>query len=114
MVVAPFVRAASGDQEGLPVVLMEAIGCGCPIVASDIPGVRDLAGEDSEDTLVPPGDVPALAAAITCLLDDPQRAVALAIARRAACMHRIDWGSVAAAYASVLADATKARDDRSV
>ena len=114
MVVAPFVRAASGDQEGLPVVLMEAIGCGCPIVASDIPGVRDLAGEDSEDTLVPPGDVPALAAAITRLLDDPQRAVALALARRAACMHRIDWSSVAAAYARVLADATKARDDRSV
>ena len=114
MVVAPFVRAASGDQEGLPVVLMEAIGCGCPIVASDIPGVRDLAGGDSEDTLVPPGDVPALAAAITCLLDDPQRADALALARRAACMHRIDWSSVAAAYARVLADATKARDDRSV
>jgi glycosyltransferase involved in cell wall biosynthesis len=110
MVVAPFVRAASGDQEGLPVVLMEAIGCGCPIVASDIPGVRDLAGEDSEETLVPPGDVPALAAAITRLLDDPQRAVALALARRAACMHRIDWSSVAAAYSRVLVDVTAAAE----
>jgi len=113
-VVAPFVRAASGDQEGLPVVLMEAIGCGCPIVASDIPGVRDLAGEDSEDTLVPPGDVPALAVAITCLLDDPQRAVALAVARRAACMHRIDWSSVAAAYARVLTEAMAGPEDGSV
>jgi glycosyltransferase involved in cell wall biosynthesis len=113
MVVAPFVRAASGDQEGLPVVLMEAIGCGCPIVASDIPGVRDLAGEDNEDTLGPPGDVPALAAAITRLLDDPQRAAALAIARRAACMHRIDWSSVAAAYLRVLVDATNTGDDGS-
>jgi len=110
MVVAPFVRAASGDQEGLPVVLMEAIGCGCPIVASDIPGVRDLAGEDSEDMLVPPGDVPALAAAITRLLDDPQHAATLAIARRAACLDRIDWSSVTAAYVSVLADATNAGD----
>jgi glycosyltransferase involved in cell wall biosynthesis len=114
LVVAPFVRAASGDQEGLPVVLMEAIGCGCPIVASDIPGVRDLAGEDSEDMLVPPGDAPALANAITHMLDDPQRACTRAAARRDACVHRIDWSNVAAAYASVLTDALAEQDKRSV
>jgi glycosyltransferase involved in cell wall biosynthesis len=114
LVVAPFVRAASGDQEGLPVVLMEAIGCGCPIVASDIPGVRDLTGEGSEDALVPPGDVTALAAAITRMLDDPQRAGALAVERRAACVHRVDWSSVAAAYARVLTDVTEGSGDRSV
>jgi phosphatidylinositol alpha-1,6-mannosyltransferase len=93
---------------------MEAIGCGCPIVASDIPGVRDLVGEGSEDTLVPPGDVPALAAAITRLLDDPQRASSLAVARRAACMQRIDWNFVAEAYARVLTYATAGLDDVSV
>jgi glycosyltransferase involved in cell wall biosynthesis len=113
LVVAPFVRAASGDQEGLPVVLMEAIGCGCPIVASDIPGVRDLTGKDSEEVLVPPGDVPALAAAITRTLDDPQRAGALAAARRIACMERVDWSSVAAAYATILADAMADNDNGS-
>jgi glycosyltransferase involved in cell wall biosynthesis len=111
MVVAPFVRAASGDQEGLPVVLMEAIGCGCPIVASDIPGVRDLAGENSEGMLVPPGDVPALVAAVTRLLDDPKIALELALARRAACLHRIDWSSVAGAYSRVLADAMAATEN---
>ena len=95
-------------------VLMEAIGCGCPIVASDIPGVRDLAGEDSKDMLAPPGDVPALADAITRMLDDPQRAVALAVARRAACIHRIDWDSVAEAYARVLVDAAAGSDDGAV
>jgi glycosyltransferase involved in cell wall biosynthesis len=104
VVVAPSVRAASGDQEGLPVVLMEAIGCGCPIVASDIPGVRDLTGEESDDMLVPPGDVAALAAAITRQLDDPERALARAAARRAACLQRIDWSGVAAAYDRILAD----------
>ena len=111
IVVAPFVRAASGDQEGLPVVLMEAIGCDCPIVASDIPGVRDLTGKDSEEVLVPPGDVSALAAAITRTLDDPQRAAVLASARRAACLERVDWSSVAADYARVLADAMAGNDN---
>ena len=105
LVVAPFVRAASGDQEGLPVVLMEAIGCGCPIVASDIPGVRDLAVTDSDDVLVPPGDVAALAAAITRQLDDPERACARAAARREECRQRIDWSSVSAAYGRVLTQA---------
>ena len=113
LVVTPFVRAASGDQEGLPVVLMEAIGCGCPIVASDIPGVRDLTGQDSGEVLVPPGDVSALAAAITRTLDDPQRAAALASARRAACLERVDWCSVAADYARVLADAMAGNNDGS-
>jgi glycosyltransferase involved in cell wall biosynthesis len=42
--VAPFVRDTSGDQEGLPVALMEAIGCGCPAVVGDVAGVRDLLG----------------------------------------------------------------------
>jgi glycosyltransferase involved in cell wall biosynthesis len=112
--VAPFVRAASGDQEGLPVVLMEAIGCGCPIVASDIPGVRDLTGEFSDDMLVPPGDVAALAAAITRQLDDPRRACATAAARRAACIKRIDWSSVSSAYTRVLNTAVAAVNSRSV
>ncbi|NUS60601.1 MAG: glycosyltransferase, partial [Lysobacter sp.] len=45
MLVAPFVRDDAGDQEGLPVVLMEAIGCGCPVVVGDVAGVDDLLGE---------------------------------------------------------------------
>jgi glycosyltransferase involved in cell wall biosynthesis len=117
LVVAPSVRAVSGDQEGLPVVLMEAIGCGCPIVASDIPGVRDLTGEQGDDVLVPPGDAAALAAAITRQLDDPQRAGASAVARREACLQRIDWGSVSSAYArllsEVLTEGNKGSDDTS-
>ena len=40
--VAPFIEAKSGDQEGLGLVLVEAISCGCPIVVSDIPACRDV------------------------------------------------------------------------
>ncbi len=99
---APFVRAASGDLEGLPVVLMEAIGCGCPVIASDIPGVRDLLDEDFADWRVPPGDPRILAQAIVRMLDDGQAMEPRALELRARCLARIDWDSVARGYAALL------------
>lgn len=42
MFIAPFITTDSGDQEGLGLVVIEAIGCGCPVVVSDIPASRDV------------------------------------------------------------------------
>lgn len=43
--VAPFVEAGSGDQEGLGLVTVEAIGCGCPVAVSDIGAASDVLGD---------------------------------------------------------------------
>ncbi len=48
--------------EGLPNVVLEALACGIPVVATDVPGMAEAAG--GRATLVPPGDPVALAAAI--------------------------------------------------
>jgi glycosyltransferase involved in cell wall biosynthesis len=40
--VAPFITAESGDQEGLGLVVAEALCCGCPVVVSDVKPVRDI------------------------------------------------------------------------
>lgn len=40
--VAPFITAKNGDQEGLGLVLVEAICCGCPIVVSEIQPTKDI------------------------------------------------------------------------
>lgn len=40
--VAPFVEAADGDQEGLGLVTIEAIACGCPVLVGDVAAVNDL------------------------------------------------------------------------
>jgi glycosyltransferase involved in cell wall biosynthesis len=67
----PSVTARSGDQEGLGQVLLEAAVLGRPVVASHSGGIPSAVRHGVTGTLVPPGDAPALAAALTRYLDDP-------------------------------------------
>src|SRR5690606_4129085 len=59
--------------EGLGGALIEALALGLPIVASDIPPVREVVGDDPVGDLVPPRNAAALADALTALLDEPER-----------------------------------------
>ena len=104
LLVAPFVRDASGDQEGLPVVLMEAIACGCPVIAGDVPGVRDLLGGAAETICVDPRDSEALATAIVAVLAEPQRSREQAAQLREDILSRFDWSVIATRYGDLLDD----------
>lgn len=67
--VAPFVRAQSGDIEGLGLVTLEAICCGCPPLVGEVPAVRDIfPAEHLEIFTIDPSDVEGFAQRITCLL----------------------------------------------
>ncbi|MBP0484322.1 glycosyltransferase family 4 protein [Sagittula salina] len=68
--------------EGLPVVLMEALASGVPVVTTQIAGIPELV-DDSTGRLVPPGDADALATALRDLLSDPGRRRAMGQAGRA-------------------------------
>jgi colanic acid/amylovoran biosynthesis glycosyltransferase len=86
--VFPSVRARSGDQDGLPVSLLEALATGTPVVASDLPGLADAVtgGDQPAGLVVEPGDTAGLTAAVARLLgDDGERErMGRAAARRAA------------------------------
>lgn len=58
-------------REGLPKSLLEAAACGRPIVATDVPGCREIALVGRNALLVPPDDAPALADALSLLARDP-------------------------------------------
>lgn len=57
-------------REGLPKSLLEAAACGRPIVATDVPGCREIARQGVNAILVPPDNAGALADAIAVLMDD--------------------------------------------
>lgn len=66
----PSVVAESGDRDGIPNVLVEAMRLGLPVVSTDISGIPELVIDDETGLVVPPRDAPALAEALARLLDD--------------------------------------------
>jgi glycosyltransferase involved in cell wall biosynthesis len=58
-------------SEGLPVVIMEALASGVPVVASAVDGIPELVREGETGRLVPPSDPQALAKTIEQMLKDP-------------------------------------------
>ncbi|HWE72570.1 MAG TPA: glycosyltransferase [Stellaceae bacterium] len=73
---------ASNGGEGVPKTLLEAAAAGRAIVATDVPGNRDIARHGINAILVPPGDAHALAAALKSLADDPAKRRVYAAAGR--------------------------------
>ncbi len=101
IVAFPSVRAASGDQDGLPVALLEAMGSGCAVIASDLPGLNEAVEDGVSGLVVPPGDADALAKAITRLAAESglRRSLGDAARKRAS---RYDVAAVAAGYRELL------------
>jgi colanic acid/amylovoran biosynthesis glycosyltransferase len=71
IVVVPSIADAKGDRDGLPNVVLEAMSCARPVVASDIGAVSSAVVDGRTGVLVPPGDAEALAGALEFLVDQP-------------------------------------------
>jgi len=76
------VLAVPSRSDGSPLVVLEALTAGVPVVASAVGGIPDQVCDGREALLVPPGDAVALAAALRAVLTDPARARALGAAGR--------------------------------
>lgn len=98
VLVFPSVVTAYGDQEGLGLVPAEALACGCAVVASDLPAVRDVIRDDETGLLVPSGDPLMLAEALQTMLENRTLAERLAARGCAHVQERFDWDVIAARY----------------
>jgi glycosyltransferase involved in cell wall biosynthesis len=107
LAVFPFVIATDGDQEGFGLVIAEAMGCGCPVIASDLPAIRQSIEPGVTGILAPPGDPEALANALRQCLDDVGLRSRLATSALDSVRKQFDWPSIAAKYAQVIGSCTR-------
>ncbi|HWG90840.1 MAG TPA: glycosyltransferase family 4 protein [Candidatus Thermoplasmatota archaeon] len=82
------------EYEAFGIVLLEAMACGKPCVATRVGGSPDVVRDGQEGLLVPYGDVPALAKALERVLSDPKLAAELGQRGMARVTGDYTWGSV--------------------
>jgi glycosyltransferase involved in cell wall biosynthesis len=106
--IAPFIEATGGDQEGLGLVVAEAMACGCPVIVGDVEAVHDLVGSGIGQ-IVSPQDHAAFADTIVALLNDDVARGALSIAGRYHVEKYFSWNVVSRQYSELLAGLMAAR-----
>jgi len=95
-------------NEGMPLTVLEAMASGLPVVGTDVLGIGDLLRESGAGVLVPYGDDGALAAALTGLLSDGERARELAGAGLDYVRREHDLEAKVRQYEALFAGAVKA------
>jgi glycosyltransferase involved in cell wall biosynthesis len=91
-------------REGLPKGLIEAAACGLPLIATDVPGCREVVEHGVNGLLVPPKDGAALASAISALHDDRFMCERMGAAARLKALHKFDERIVIGQTLSVYRD----------
>ncbi len=103
--------APSLGQESFGMVLTRAFACATPVVASDIPGYREVL-QPGVSEAVPPGDETALVNAVTGLVGDERRRERMGAAARELAVERYGWPQIArrleSIYASLVEGETRA------
>lgn len=102
ILVFPSVVASDGDQEGLGLVLVEAMGCNCPVIASDLPAVHDVIGDGSSGLLAKAGSPDDLARCILELLGDEELRNRLGVQGGQSVREKFGWPAVARRYMDIM------------
>jgi len=85
-----FILPSINGHEAFGIVLTEALACGVPVIASDLPGVRSVFSNYQEGLLAAPGDVNDLSAKLRLLMEDEPRRRQMALAARRLSEERYD------------------------
>ncbi len=112
LVVLASVRSEQEGDDGIPVVLMEALACGSPVVATAVSGIPEIVVDGETGLLVEPDDAEALAAAVRRLLETPELADALAEQGRRTVASDYDAATAYERAARLLAAVSEAQPPR--
>jgi glycosyltransferase involved in cell wall biosynthesis len=95
-------------------VLIEAMACGKPVIASNLPGVRTVVSDGEDGLLVTPGDMTDLAEKIHILLDSPQRRKTMGERGRMKVEEKYTWPKVVERLERVYVEALRTENARSL
>jgi glycosyltransferase involved in cell wall biosynthesis len=98
--------ADSGDRDGIPNVMVEAMSCAVPIVSTDVSGIPELVLDGRNGLLVPPEEPPAVAEALLRIHRDPALARRLGDEAAATVRARFDGDRLASELAELFREAT--------
>jgi starch synthase len=98
------VFACPSEYEPLGIVNLEAMACGCAVVASAVGGIPEVVADGKTGLLVPAGDPEALATAINTLIGDPDRAAEFGARGRERAVAEFSWDQIAAQTAALYTD----------
>ncbi|MGX5201529.1 glycosyltransferase family 4 protein [Aliikangiella sp. IMCC44632] len=96
--VMPSIVSASGDQEGLGLVAVEAMGCGCAVIASDLAAIKDVVIHKRTGIMFKAGSHIELGKALIGLLDDSNQCEEIAQRGHDYANINFDWSMVAKRY----------------
>lgn len=105
VVVVPSVIDRAGNVDGLPNTLLEALACGCAVVASAVAGIPDVVKHGQNGLLVPQADAAALAAALRRLAAEPETRRRLGSSARRTAERELTWPRAAQAFEELFAQA---------
>lgn len=100
--VMPSIIDSRNDQEGLGLVAIEAMGCGCAVIASSLPAVEDIVENGVNGVLVKSGDSVELANAIENLLVNTKTKNKIASMARESVVKKFDWQVVVNKYQKII------------
>ena len=96
--IVPSIVDSRGDQEGLGLVIVEALGSGCVVLASDLPAIRDVIDDGRNGILFEPESPAAIADAVLKLMSDEALRKRLASNARESVLEKFDWEFIAERY----------------
>jgi len=102
VVVFPSIIAGNRDREGFGLVLVEALGCGCAAVVTDLPAMRDIVEHGKSALVVPQKDSAQLAKKICDLLGDDKLRQTIGGQGRAYVLQKFDWEIISGHYKDLI------------
>jgi glycosyltransferase involved in cell wall biosynthesis len=102
VVVFPSVIADDGDQEGFGLVLVEALGCECSVVVTDLPALRDIIIDGKTGLVVSQKNIQQLSDKVILLLNDYELGRSIGREGREFVLKHYDWSIIEQKYVDLI------------